>query len=64
MPRMTEELFREILKAAESDIDTLEIEKTLIDAEDSPTPAECSAIERVQAALKVLAGALKDELPK
>jgi hypothetical protein len=48
MPRMTAELFREILDSIEGDIETLEIEKTVSEGEDVPTHAERSAIERVQ----------------
>jgi hypothetical protein len=48
MPRMTAELFREILDSIEGDIETLEIEKTVSEGEDVPTQAERSAIERVQ----------------
>ncbi|WP_263383985.1 hypothetical protein [Granulicella arctica] len=61
---MTEELFREILAAAKRDIETLQIEKTLIDSEGAPTSAECSSIEGIQVALKFLVSSLQAELPK
>jgi hypothetical protein len=38
MPRMTAELFREILDSMEGDIEALEIEKTVSEGEDVPTP--------------------------
>ena len=62
MARMTVQLFREILEAAESDIETLEVQKTVEDAEDTPTQEECAAIERVQEALRKLATSLKTEI--
>jgi hypothetical protein len=62
MPRMTIELFREILDSIESDIETLEIEKTVTEGEDVPTQAERSAIERVQSTLKQAKAAVEVEL--
>jgi hypothetical protein len=49
---MTAELFREIVGSIEGNIETLEIEKTVSEGEDVPTPDERSAIERVQSTLK------------
>ena len=62
MPRMTAELFREILDSIEGDIETLEIEKTVSEGEDVPTQAERSAIERVQSTLKQSKAAIEVEL--
>ena len=62
IPRMTAELFREILDSIEGDIETLEIEKTVSEGEDVPTQAERSAIERVQSTLKQSKAAIEVEL--
>ena len=62
MPRMTAELFREILDSIEGDIETLEIEKTVSEGEYVPTQAERSAIERVQSTLKQSKAAIEVEL--
>ena len=62
MPRMTAELFREILDSIEGDVETLEIEKTVSEGEDVPTQAERSAIERVQSTLKQSKAAIEVEL--
>ena len=62
MPRMTAELFREILDSIEGDIETLQIEKTVSEGEDVPTQAERSAIERVQSTLKQSKAAIEVEL--
>ena len=62
MPRMTAELFREILDSIEGDIEILEIEKTVSEGEDVPTQAERSAIERVQSTLKQSKAAIEVEL--
>ena len=62
MPRMTAELFREILDSMEGDIEALEIEKTVSEGEDVPTQAERSAIERVQSTLKQSKAAIEVEL--
>jgi hypothetical protein len=59
---MTAELFREILDSIESDIETLEIERTVTEGEDVPTQAERSAIERVQSTLKQSRAAVEVEL--
>jgi hypothetical protein len=62
MPRMTAQLFQEILDAADSDIETLEIEKQMTEGEDVPTEEECAAIERVQAVLRNATVAIKAEV--
>jgi hypothetical protein len=62
MPRMTAELFREILDSIESDIETLEIERTVTECKDVPTQAERSAIERVQSTLKQSKAAIEVEV--
>ena len=53
------EVSRSILRAAEGDIETLEIEKIVTEGEDVPTQAERSAIEHVQSTLKQLKAAIE-----
>ena len=62
MPRMTEQLFREILDSIEADIHILDIEKFGTEGDDVPSQAERSAIERVQSTLKQTAAAIQVEL--
>jgi hypothetical protein len=61
-PRMTAELFREILDSIIGDIETLEIERIVTEGEAVPTQAERSAIERVQSTLKQSRAAIEVEL--
>jgi hypothetical protein len=59
---MTAELFREILDSMESNIEALEIERTVTEGEDVPTQAERAAIERFHSTLRQSKAAIEVEL--
>jgi hypothetical protein len=60
--RMTAQLLGEIRDAADSDIETLEVEKTMSEGEDVPNEVECASIIRIQHHLRILRGVIDDEI--
>ena len=62
MPRITAQLFSEIVDACQNDIKTFETVKALTKGTDVPTAAEYAAIERVQKVLKDCSSAITLEL--
>ena len=61
MPSPTAQLFHEMLHHAESNLSSLE-ELSAKEGDDGPTRAECSAIQRVQKAMRQLQTTLKAEV--
>lgn len=53
---------KQLLEIANSDIYTLQMDKQMPEGEEVPTPAESSAIKRVQQAAKEFAAVLSAEL--